>query len=231
GFITQPVYGGELLRNQSANIFFGRNDYLPFAKIEVGGLGFERSWSKFDFYSSFQRSDVSSPSYSYEAPASPDIEEKEYLIGVNTTLALFDSFSVEYFFNKSAALYDVGVLPRPEIPNLFETDVFRLSVDKLVWRGVIGRLALSSVQQDYAIPKFGSVDDSNSRVSFVNVNLSVSARPCNGCTINFVVHNVLDNNKNYIEGYLADFVGAEQAATLDQYFTERVTSLSVNVRF
>ena len=133
-------------------LFFGRNDYLPFAKVVTDGVGFNKGWSMLSVYGNFQRSDVSSPSYRSELAPSPDIEEKEYSIGLNSNSVWFDVLSVEYSSNQSVANYDVGVNQRSEIPNLlFETEVLNfLSISKCLrfnWA-----LLLSSVDQKYVIP-------------------------------------------------------------------------------
>ena len=230
-FITYPLYGRESIRFQSASGLFGRNDYLPFAKVKTNGIGFDKHWSKLNIYGEFQRSNVLSPSDSSSVDASPDFDDREYSIGVNSNSMWFDALGVEYSTEESAAKYLAGVPQRSEIPNLFETQLFKLSFDKRVWRGITGKLLLSSVGQKYVIPKFGDSDDLRSKVSFVDVNVSLGVSPYEKCEVKFVVHNALNNNKNYIEGYVADFISAEQAATLDRFFTERVLSLSVKLGF
>ncbi|RYZ96975.1 MAG: hypothetical protein EOO68_15995, partial [Moraxellaceae bacterium] len=125
-FLTSSGYAGESVRNQSANVFAGRSDYLPFTKVEIDGVGVEKNWPTLNLFGNFQRSEVSSPFYATNQYVSPDLEEREYSFGLNSISGWVDVVAIEYSFNKSSAFYNLGMIARSDIPNLFKTELFEL---------------------------------------------------------------------------------------------------------
>lgn len=231
-FLTLPAESGESLRYQLVNAYAGRNDYQTFTRVEIDGVGFERDWSRVKAHGNFQRSRVASPSFSNGLDVKPNLKEKEYTFGVNAlSIAGADVALFEYSYNQSTAHYKDDGLFRGNIPNLFRTEHYKMSFEQEFWAAVTGTASISAVEQRYDIKRFVEEEDLKSKVSFVNLNLSIKYAPCKMCIIEALAFNVLDNNKNYIEGYLASLVATDQAASLDRFFTERVFALSVKLRF
>ncbi|HMY39068.1 MAG TPA: hypothetical protein PK011_07080, partial [Marinagarivorans sp.] len=230
-FLVSPVYGFEFLGVQTVDANYGRNDYQPFSSVKIDGAGVEGVWSTIALYGNFQRSNVSSPFYLARQTANPNFEEKQYTFGLTATPKWIDTLGFKFSLNESTSLYEAGALSKSNIPDLFRTEIYELSVNQAIWNDLVGNLSLSAIDQRYVIPKFGSEADFRSRVRFVNLDLSLKFEPCRLCEFQVYAINILDNNKKYIEGYLADFASAEQAASLEKYFTERVFALSVKVSY
>jgi hypothetical protein len=105
-----------------------------------------------------------------------------------------------------------------------------LSVEEGLIKGLLLKGVLKSVDQQYVIADGRTDNFFETRVRFVNLDLSLVYSISGDVSVSLTALNALDNSKGFIEESLANSLG-ESVAGVDQYLAERVYTLSAKVQF
>lgn len=232
-FLVLPIQGREELRYQLSNIYFGRTDFQPFSRVESDGVSWQANSQGWDFVSAYQESKIISPqqrSVNGSLIYKPDYKENEFSVAMSKGFSGAGVVAFEYLLTKSDVDYERVGDSSGDVPVEFDSETYGASIEDDFFGAVRFRVSLKAVDQRYDLAVGATDEFVQTRVRFVNMDLSAKCSVGKNIVLNASVYNALGNEKNYIEESLANSIG-EGVTGLDAFLTERVYSLSARLSF
>lgn len=232
-FLSVPSQIGGDLRLQASNVFYGRSDYIPFAKIKADSIGIVGDFEGWKIQAVFQLANVKHP-LEYDSALDPilgpEFREKDGLVELIGSVGVFDSVKFQVGHDSVAALYGNGANVRANIPHKANTDFVGLSVEGSVYDLFDLAMDLKSIDQRYLYPLQLDSSDFPARTRFVNLNFTAGYRIASYATLDISILNALDNRKEFVDGSPVN-LSSDNVARVDSFIAERVLALSAKLNF
>lgn len=232
-FLSLPSQIRDDLRLQISDVFYGRSDYLPFAKIKADSISVAGGFEGWKIHALFQVANIKHPldyDSAFNPILAPEFQATDGLVEFFASAGVFDAVKFQIGYNSVEALYGNGANVRANIPHEANTDFIGFSVRGNVYGLLDLAVDLKSIDQRYIYPLQLDLTDFPTRARFVNLNFSAGYRIASNANLDISILNALGNRKEYVDGSPVN-LSSDSVARVDSFVAERVVALSAKLSF